>query len=258
MGNPREKRIFGILSLGCALIVGELCLLHNFNEAMEKFGDGIGNLFMSVGDFTMMVLRAEGMTEVLAQSDHSAVGGANSRWDWRSWQELNARDSLRSAKIEPSDRRAVAAAIEAQLRPKMNDLGIGTERDLVKAVLDTRVKLVDLNADGVPEVVAQGMINCGATGNCPFWIFQKKAGSYRLLMESYGQTFTIQKTSSNGFQDIVVSTHGSATQSGLVEYHYENGEYKVAGCYNAEWTALENGKVQELKEPRITSYPCIP
>jgi hypothetical protein len=256
MGNFRKKSSLGILSLGCALIVGELCLLQNFNHDMEELGSRIGNLFRSVGYFTWAVMRAERVTRVLVQSNHSAAGTTKFCWDWRAWQELNARESLRSAKLEESERRAIAEAIEAQLRPKMSDLEIDSQKDLEKAVLDTRVKLIELNADGVPEVVAQGMINCGATGNCPFWILQKKAKSYRVLLESYGQTFTIQMKSSNGFHDIVVSTHNSATRSGLAEYHYKSGKYEVAGCYNAEWEVLEHGQVQESKEPRITPYPC--
>ena len=106
----------------------------------------------------------------------------------------------------------------------MADLEIESETALQKAALNTRVKMIDLNGDGVPEVVAQGMVNCSPTGNCPFWVFQKTVRGYKLLVESYGQTFTVQKTSTNGFRDIVVSMHSSAKESGLTNYRYKDGK----------------------------------
>jgi hypothetical protein len=176
------------------------------------------------------------------------------RWNWHESQELYAAQSLRNAKITGQGRQAIAAAIMVQLRPVVSDLEIDSDEQLNKVALDTRIKLVDLNHDGIPEVVAQGMVNCSPTGNCPFWVFQKTPKGYKLLVEGYGQTFTIQKTSTHGFKDIVLSMHGSATQSGLTDYRYEDGSYHDVGCYSASWTVLEGETVQHLKEPLIT--PC--
>jgi hypothetical protein len=176
------------------------------------------------------------------------------KWNWNEWRELSADQSLRSARITKQDRQAIATAIAIQLRPVMSDLEIDSEDQLEKVALDTRIKLIDLNHDGVPEVVAQGMVSCSRTGNCPFWVLQKMPQGYKLLLESFGQTFTIQKTSTHGFRDIVLSMHGSATESGLTDYHYEDGRYHDAGCYSASWTAREGDTVRELEEPIIT--PC--
>jgi hypothetical protein len=60
-------------------------------------------------------------------------------------------------------------------------------------------KMIDLNGDGLPEVVAQGMIGCGATGNCPFGVLRKAKQGYELILKGEAQTFTIQKSNSNGF-----------------------------------------------------------
>lgn len=189
------------------------------------------------------------------QAKQQITGGAFG-WDWRASQELLANASLRTAKIPEIDRRAITIAIEEQLRPETDDLEIKSEKELERAALDTRVKRIDLNSDGVAEIVAQGMVNCGATGNCPFWIFQRAGKGYRLLLEDNGQAFTIQPNRTHGYSDIVVRAHGSATQSGLSEYKYNGGRYVREGCYNAEWTILEGEHVRELKEPRITRFPC--
>ena len=136
----------------------------------------------------------------------------------------------------------------------MFDLGFESEYELRKAALDTRIKLMDLNGDGVAEVVAQGMAVCSATGNCPFWVLRRVNHSYEPILEGEAQTFTIQNSTSNGFHDIVLSTHGSASSGGLTRYQYKDGSYHDVDCYSYEWTVLENEKVIDLKEPRIT--PC--
>src|SRR5262249_46989396 len=108
-------------------------------------------------------------------------------WNWKDSQELSARQSLRKANLTMPRRKAIVSAIADQLRPMMSEPGIvrtttmrelKSEAELRDAVLDTRVALIDLNGDGVPEVVAQGMVNCGATGNCPFWVFRKTRLGY--------------------------------------------------------------------------------
>ena len=175
-------------------------------------------------------------------------------WKWKDWQELSAEQSLQKAQLPNQQKNAIASAIADEIRPMMYDLEIQTEPDLQKAALNTRVKMIDLNGDGVPEVVAQGMVNCGATGNCPFWVFRKAKSGYELLLEGEAQTFTIQTSSSNEFRDIVLARHGSYDSGDLAHYVYQTGFYHEAGCYDYYWSVLEGDKVRELKEPRIT--PC--
>jgi hypothetical protein len=169
---------------------------------------------------------------------------------------LGWSDWLERAKFRKADREQIAAVITQQLKANREDFDFDTEERLREAVLRTRVKMIDLNGDGVSEVVAQGFAGCSATGNCPFWIFQKTAKYYEPLLETVGQTFTIQKQSTRGYRDVVVSVHGSATQSGLTDFRYSDGKYVAVGCYNAEWEILENDEVKELKEPRITRSSC--
>ena len=96
---------------------------------------------------------------------------------------------------------------------------------------------------------------CSPTGNCPFWLFRKTKHSYKLLLYAEGiQSFTIERTRTNGFRDIVLAMHGSATESQLTLYKYANGAYHDVACYDANWTVLEGDTIRELKEPRIT--PC--
>ena len=202
------------------------------------------------------------LVSTVSRSDETP-SRAHFQWNWKDSQELSAEQSLRKANLTMLRRKAITSVIADQLRPIMSEPGIvrtttmseiRSEAELRDAVLDTRITLIDLNGDGVPEVVAQGMVNCGATGNCPFWAFRKTKVAYELLLYGEAQTFTIQKSKTNGFHDIVLSTHGSSSSGGLVNYHYKEGVYQEAGCYDYDWTVLEGDEVRELSEPRVT--PC--
>jgi len=70
-----------------------------------------------------------------------------------------AKQTLREAKVVNADRTAIAKAISNQVgpyTPDMKFLGIDSEQQLKDTILDTRVELVDLNGDGIPEVITQG------------------------------------------------------------------------------------------------------
>jgi hypothetical protein len=186
------------------------------------------------------------------------MGAENFQWDWRHSEALTPKQSLQHAKVSGAERAAIARAIAEQLKPDMGGLGGMTEQELEDVALDTPVKLIDLNGDGTPEVIAQGTFQeggCSPTGNCRFWVFQKAGDEYKLLISRGAiQSFTIQPTRSNGYSDLVVRMHGSATESTLRLLQYRDGTYHEAGCYDANWSVSEDGTVRVLKEPRLT--PC--
>jgi hypothetical protein len=170
-------------------------------------------------------------------------------FQWNSKESQEARDTVRASKgISPAERAMLLNALAARFKGDPNPK---SEAE------DTRVRLVDLNGDGVPEVISQASGDiCSPTGNCPFWAFQKTGTQYRLILEKGAvQDFTIQPTQTNGYFDLVLGMHGSATEQGLFLYQFRDGRYRRAGCYDANWTYLgKDGEYHNLKQPRIT--PC--
>lgn len=250
-----KKRIRLILLVGCLLIGLEL----SFFADVHRAADAVGYTTLSAANAALTVLtvvKASHVGAAMSQTNHVGWSGQNFHWDWHAQQEMGANDSLRKVKIPAADRKAISAAIAAQLRSMMKDLEIESEVGLEKTVLDTSVKLIDLNGDGVREVIAQGTVNCSAVGNCPIWVIRKKAKGYQVLLEDDGQTFTIQQTSTGGYRDIVIAIHGSATQAGLTDCRFRDGRYQETGCYGAAWAVLEGDKVRDLKEPQIRAFPC--
>ena len=236
-----SQHIFTIIGVGALLIASELLAFGSLSNCLNGF----------------LARRSSVVLGVVSDAPKrlTAVNPGRFHWDWRASHELKADQSLRNARLPEQSLNAIAGAIADQIRPVMAELEIKSETELKKKALDTRIAVIDLNGDGTPEIVAQGMVNCGATGNCPFWVLQKsKQSGYEIILEGEAQTFTIQGSSTNGFRDIVLSTHGSYSSGGLTIYQYQEGVYRDVGCYNYEWAVLEGEKVQELKEPRIT--PC--
>lgn len=175
-------------------------------------------------------------------------------WDWHKSQELDAAQSLRNAKIPKREKQAIAEAITILLRPILANMRTESQAELDKDALDTRIELIDLNHNGVPEVIAQSTADCSATGNCSFWVLQKVHRKYEPILEGFGQTFTVQKTSTHGYRDIVVSMQGSAFDSGLTVFRYEGHRYHEGACYNASWRVRVGDTFRDVKNPVVT--PC--
>src|SRR4029077_20980301 len=85
----------------------------------------------------------------------------------------------------------------------------------------TRVKFIDLNGDGVPEVIAQPIGDICGAANCPLYVFQKIGTNYRVILrKGTAQTVTVQTAKTHGYLDVVVGMHGSATEKGLFVYQF--------------------------------------
>jgi hypothetical protein len=248
---PHARRLLIITAIGIFLIGSEVLAFHALDRSLERFAHNMGTLFERASATVELVSAASKLTQ------QSASVPQPFQWNWKDSQELTWENSLRKARLTTQRRNAIGSAIASHLRPicLTEDFGCAADmRELHKAVLNTQVALIDLNGDGVSEVAAQGMLNCGATGNCPFWVLRKVKSRYEILLDGLAQTFTIQEAKTNGFHDIVLSIHGSYSSGTLTHYRYNQGAYDEAGCYDYDWTALEGDQVRDLKEPRIT--PC--
>lgn len=170
-------------------------------------------------------------------------------WNSGAVQDVGSQTIATFKNISPTERASLLDALAARFK--------GNPKPMERAA-QTHVKFVDLNGDGVPEVIAQpsGDGICSPTGNCPFWVFQKFGNIYRLILAKGAvQEFTIQQTRTNGYSDLVLGMHGSATLQGLFVYQFLDGRYRQTGCYDANWSYLaKDGEYHDLDEPRIT--PC--
>src|SRR5690242_8867581 len=78
-------------------------------------------------------------------------------WDWHQLQSLSSAPSLKDANIAPSERAALAKAIEAQVGPpNPYDPELASDVRIRQAVLNSNIKMISVsqNEKDPPEVVA--------------------------------------------------------------------------------------------------------
>jgi hypothetical protein len=205
----------------------------------------------------VMVVCASGQNPVSQESNRGHF-----HWSARKAHELDYKRTIRNSQdLSPVERAALLKTVAALIRPFMADLEIGSERELRKIAEDTRIELIDLNGDGKPEVIAQAFgikAGCGATGNCPIWVFLKTENGYQLLLDTRDkegiggvELITVDETRTNGFSDLVLAADDSASEKTLLEYRYRNGQYRESACYDADWQSWTGG-MHLLKQPVIT------
>jgi hypothetical protein len=113
-------------------------------------------------------------------------------------------------------------------------------------------KYIDLNNDGIKEIKIRGKFGnfCGATGNCSEWVFGRtgKSGKYKLLLDSGGEYFHIKKRLTNGYHDIYITTHDSASSSYHMIYKFSGKRYKESKCWFEEYSVNGERQVRSCAE----------
>jgi hypothetical protein len=181
------------------------------------------------------------------------------QWDIDHIEELDAKDAISLSKHLTATERGALIRIIAGRLARYNGEGMpGPKHNWRQLAEETRIKLVDLNGDGQLDVIAQAVgddSGCSPTGNCPIWVFLKSGPTYKLILGRNAiQTFTIQQTRTNGFRDLILGMHSSATEEEGFLYQFRNGRYTKIACNDVNWERLVNGELVDLKKPDTT--PC--
>ena len=120
---------------------------------------------------------------------------------------------------------------------------------------DTSVETVHLGPSQEADLVVTDPSYCSPTGNCAILILRPVKNQYRVVLDGIGQSHTVRRTRTNGFGDIELAMHGSATMSTIKVYKFNSSRYLRSSCLNEEFSVIDaDGNVQELEKPRIT--PC--
>ncbi len=174
-------------------------------------------------------------------------------WNWRSAEELGTRQNLsQNHQLSSEERKALADALTRQLRGQNSST---SDEELRNIAMKSRVKYVDLNGDGKPEVIAQStdVTTCSSTGNCRVWVLRKLKNQYSVVLNETGQTFTVQPGSTNGFHDLVLTLHDSAFASDGKVFRFDGRAYTLAESFAIEWYSRdqEGAFDRRLAEPKI-------
>jgi hypothetical protein len=130
-----------------------------------------------------------------------------------------------------------------------------SERQEIESIRVARANLGPKEEENL-LVQASDNCHCGGTGNCAFWVVRKTAGGLEPLLETeVVQAFSLEKTRTHGYTDILTSSHGSAFLSELTLYQFDGKLYRAASCAKVEYKIREDDSVSD--EPTITSEECI-
>ena len=95
----------------------------------------------------------------------------------------------------------------------------------------------NLNQRGPNEILVRangGFPFCGATGNCSVWVFQKRGGRYVEILEAHDLFDVIPmgnqvlRSRSNGYHDLLMHYHHSASETGKTTYRWNGKRYAIA------------------------------
>ncbi len=191
---------------------------------------------------------------LFAQATAAPKSPQRVNWNWKG-SEHAPMLPLRTARMSAKEKTAIQKAIAAEIN---GDSGAESESKSADMTLNAAVEIVHLSDTRIEDFVADFPETCSPTGNCDMLFFARTAQGYKLVIESEGQNFAIEKTGTNGFRDVIVQMQGTSIDSELELYHYARGKYRLVGCYDANSAPIVNGVRRELKEPQITPEACDP
>ena len=175
------------------------------------------------------------------------LAAADFTWNWHEQQVIGRTDSSlkNSSKLTEAERAALMEAVVTRLQKPLAERGYDDER-IREIASTTRLRFVELGG-GKPLILATSLGlegGCDELVNCPFWIFRKTAEGYVSLVDTVAASYTVQPTRTNGYSDLVISRHESASRSKLMELQFEDGKYAEAGCYTATFPESKEGEVE--------------
>ncbi len=116
------------------------------------------------------------------------------------------------------------------------------------------VQAIDLNDDGQKELILWGKSGnlCGGTGNCDMWIYEKKNGIYKQILQSNAYNdgedkwFEVNKVKANGYRNILLKGHATASETTEHFYEFNGKRYAEKKCLYVNYFSNE-------EEPSITT-----
>ena len=190
------------------------------------------------------------------------------RWSERLAHELDYQHTIATAKeLTPEERAALFGFILNRFQHPVSshdaemfeDL---SEKELRKLASDTRIEFFDLKGDGKNEIIAQGngFGACGGTGNCIVLVLQSTSTGFQIVLDSregkFGSGYEkirVLDSSTNGFRDIVLATHDSASDRTLEVFRFRDGRYRRSDCFTS--TVWSPDHPEGLEQPEI-SHGC--
>ena len=141
-------------------------------------------------------------------------------------QSLNAGDTFVAAQISKAD--------QAEIVDLLENNSVDWDRGRVSQLRARRISLTPLRKDGL-AVQSTASVDCGATGNCFFLIFQQQdKGWHIVLSETAIDRFAITKQKHHGLYDVELSANDSSETSTRSVMIFDGTAYHFSRCFHVE------------------------
>jgi hypothetical protein len=166
------------------------------------------------------------------QNQSKNIAAQTSRDDWKQSSfdlEAHLDHTLANAPFTSGERTQIYQVIEKFALTEK-------QKEEPETLMSARVGSIQLADDGSQQILVQGPYAafCGASGNCPMWIFTTSPnGQLRLALEMFGNAVILRTTSSQGFHDFATASHFSAYEEYFSVYRWNGDKYDQIDCYKA-------------------------
>jgi hypothetical protein len=133
--------------------------------------------------------------------------------------------------LPPGEQGAILTSVRLDIRkwPSNDRLDPNEERAALKTL---HVLTVDTASGPLLLVQGWGDTLCGAVGNCALWVLDPND---HVILASGGKRVSLQRTFHNAYPDLQISTHESASDTGLKKWRFDGNRYRLSWCGISSW-----------------------
>ncbi|HWX55865.1 MAG TPA: hypothetical protein VN176_14850 [Verrucomicrobiae bacterium] len=174
-------------------------------------------------------------------------------------RDLSERTHIWRSQFPKEDLSLIVRLLSKDIDPSgcLENEKIPAKRKIVRSF---RIERIRLTAEDKTQYIIGGWGSCvcGAVGNCPVWILEKRAEGFTVLLSNGGyggyNGFSVEETSTNGYKDMILRSHDSASSHYLFAYRFSKGGYRLFQCSFVDyWKSDMAGK---RSSPEITKQKC--
>jgi hypothetical protein len=182
----------------------------------------------------------------------TALGQRQFHWQWRKMQEdhFSQRPIIRQMKASQNFRIALTEAVVRSMRADKDVFGDVPNAELWVLASNESYEWVDLDGDGIPELVTGGfgVDQCGGTGNCILQVFRRNGSKFDLILYSREEQIMIDRSGPKPL--LMLYTHSSAIEGDLEVYAFPQCQKaKLVYSYDVWWGGPAGGAA--YKSPRL-------
>ena len=162
------------------------------------------------------------------------------KWSWKLSRGWPAQPSLKTAQLSRTERDAIfKASFAAFVSDKNWSQYISPGSEWRRAIWEARIKLIDLDGDGTPEVLLMGSgLESSGDGNSSFRILKKQGTHYKVILDTIAEQVTLDTRFDPKHPIVALYGHNSASDGTLELYRIgSDGHLHNLAKYLVTWPA---------------------